>query len=181
VSSLPLLIVSGVSDGGQLPRAVAREFRVTERTVRKWLRRFRAEGAAGLTDRSCRPNHIPHRYLQPGDELHDAVFALLHTPPADHGFNRTSWKLSDLGQVLRTQGKQATQRNIGAVIKAAGYRWKQARVTLTSSDPNYRDKLNRIRSTLSGLASDEAFFASISRGMRHPGTDRRPCLLASRR
>ena len=145
------LIVSRVSDGGQLPRAVAREFRVTERTVWKWLKRFRAEGTAGLTDRSCRPNHIPRRFLQPGEELHDAVFALLHTPPADHGFNRTSWKLSDLGQVLRTQGKQATQRNIGAVIKAAGYRWKQARVTLTSTDPKYRETLDRIRSTLSRL------------------------------
>lgn len=153
------LIVKRVTDAGQLPRAVALEFEVTERTVRKWLKRFRIEGAAGLTDRSCRPNRIARRYLLPGEELHDAVFALLHTPPADHGFNRTSWKLSDLGQVLRTQGKRATQRNIGAVIKAAGYRWKQARVTLTSTDPNYRDKLNRIRSTLSRLAPEEAFFS----------------------
>jgi len=154
------LSVSRVSDGGQLPRAVAREFRVTERTLWKWLKRFHAEGAAGLMDRSCRPNRIPRRYLVPGEEPHDAVFALLHTPPADHGFNRTSWKLSDLGQVLRTQGKRATQRNIGAVIKAAGYRWKQARVTLTSTDPNYRDKLDRIRSTLSRLAPEEAFFSN---------------------
>ena len=51
---------------------------------------------------------------------------------------------------------RAAQRNIGAVIKATGYRWKQARVTLTSTDPNYRDKLNRIRSTLSRLAPEEA-------------------------
>lgn len=153
------LIVSRVTDAGQPPTAVALEFKVTEGTVRKWLKRFRSEGAAGLTDRSSRPNRIPRRYLQPGEELHDAVFALLHTPPTDHGFNRTSWKLSDLGDVLRTQGKQSTQRNVGAVIKAAGYRWKQARITLTSTDPNYRDKLNTIRSTLSHLAPDEAFFS----------------------
>lgn len=122
-------------------------------------KRFRAEGVAGLTDRSCRPNRIPRRYLQPGQELHDAIFALLHTPPVDYGFNRTSWKLSDLGQVLRTQGKRATQRSIGVVIRAAGYRWKQARVTLTSTDPNYQAKVSRIRSTLSRLAPDEAFFS----------------------
>ena len=96
---------------------------------------------------------------EPGEELHHAVFALLHTPPSDHGFNRTSWKLSDLANVLRAQGKTSTQRNIGAVIKAAGYRWKQARVTLTSTDPNYREKLEIIRSTLSHLAQDEAFFS----------------------
>jgi transposase len=153
------LIVSRVADTGQKPRTVAHEFRVTEATVRKWLTRFRAEGVAGLTDRSCRPGRIPRRYLQPGEELHDAVFAVLHTPPSDHGFNRTSWKLSDLGNVLRTLGKTSSQRNIAAVIKAAGYRWKQARVTLTSTDPNYRDKLEIIRSTLSHLAPDEAFFS----------------------
>jgi len=153
------LIVSRVTDGRQKPTAVALEFRVTERTVRKWLRRYRAEGPAGLTDRSSRPNQIPRRYLQPGEDLRDAVFALLHTPPSDHGFNRTSWKLSDLGSVLRARGKPSTQKSISAVIHAAGYRWKQARVTLTSTDPNYREKLNAIRSALSRLQDDEAFFS----------------------
>ena len=38
--------------------------------------------------------------MQPGKELHDAVFSLLHTPPSEHGFNRTTWKLSDLGNIL---------------------------------------------------------------------------------
>ena len=153
------LVVGRVIDGGQKPTAVALEFKVTERTVRKWLKRFRAEGPTGLTDRSSRPNRIPRRYLQPGEELHDAVFALLHTPPSDQGFNRTSWKLSDLGDILRAQGKPSTQKNISAVIKAAGYRWKHARVTLTSADPNYREKLDIIRSTLLHLAEDEAFFS----------------------
>jgi transposase len=44
------LIVSRVSDDGQTSRAVATAFRVTESTVRKWLRRFQAEGATGLID-----------------------------------------------------------------------------------------------------------------------------------
>src|SRR5437868_4632907 len=75
------LIVSRVADDGQTPSAVATAFRVSNRTVRKWLTRFHAHGPAGLTDRSCRPHHIARRYLQPGKELHDAVFSLLHTPP----------------------------------------------------------------------------------------------------
>jgi hypothetical protein len=73
------LIVRRVTDGGQKPTTVARDFMVTERTVSKWLKRFRAEGARGLEDRTSRPNHIPLRYLQPGEELRDAVFAVLHT------------------------------------------------------------------------------------------------------
>jgi len=98
------LILSRVTDDGHTPRAVATAFRVTERTVRKWLSRFQAEGAAGLIDRSSRPHRIARRYIQPGKELHDAVFSLLHTPPSEHGFNRTTWKLSDLRNTLRAQG-----------------------------------------------------------------------------
>ena len=45
------------------------------------------------------------------------------------------------------------------ITKAAGYRWRKARIALTSSDPNYTEKLGRIRSILSGLRSDEAFFS----------------------
>ena len=39
----------------------AQAFGVSERTVRKWLARFRAEGPAGLQDRSARPPHSPRR------------------------------------------------------------------------------------------------------------------------
>jgi len=41
--------------GGQAPKSVAASFGVCERTVRKWVRRFKAEGEAGLADRTSRP------------------------------------------------------------------------------------------------------------------------------
>ena len=40
---------------------VARAFGVSERTAGKWLRRWRAEGAGGLVDRSSRPRRCPHQ------------------------------------------------------------------------------------------------------------------------
>ena len=153
------IIVRWVIEDRQTHRAVARAFRVSQRTVSKWVDRFAVAGAFGLTDRSCRPRHIPRRYLQPGQELHDAVFSLLHTPPSQHGFNRTTWKLLDLYNTLRAQGARTTKRNLRTVIKAAGYRWKQARITLTSTDPDYRNKLEGIRLVLSCLQEDEAFFS----------------------
>ena len=85
------LIVSRVMDG-QKAASVARDFRVSSKTVFKWIARFRAEGSVGLDDRSSRPHRIARRHLQPGKELNDAVFALLHTPPCDSGFNRTTWR-----------------------------------------------------------------------------------------
>jgi transposase len=152
------LIVSRVMDG-QMPATVARDFQVSARTVFKWVARFRADGAAGLDDRSSRPHRIARRHLQPGKELRDAVFALLHTPPRDSGFNRTTWRLADLNSALQAQGVSTTRNNVSAVIKQAGYQWKKARVTLTSVDLLYREKVDAIQEVLSALQDDEAFFS----------------------
>jgi hypothetical protein len=48
---------------------------------------------------------------------------------------------------------------IRTIIKEAGFRWRKARVVLTSRDPDYREKVDAIRSILSGLTPDEAFFS----------------------
>jgi transposase len=152
------LIVSRVIVG-QPAASVARDFKVSPKTVLKWTARFRAQGRAGLDDRTSRPHHIARRHLQPGNELNDAVFALLHTPPKDSGFNRTTWRLADLHCALKTQGILTSRINLSMVIKRAGYQWKKARVTLTSSDPLYREKVDAIRETLSNLKEDEAFFS----------------------
>jgi transposase len=154
------LIVSRVIDKREIAAFVADEFRVTPRTVHKWVGRFRTSGFEGLRDRSSRPHRIPRHQLKPdSSELHDAVFSLLHSPPSDSGFNRTTWRLSDLRAMLCSRGIVATPRNISIVIKRAGYRWKQARVTLTSKDPEYRNKVEVIHQTLSQLKDDEAFFS----------------------
>lgn len=152
-----LLIVSRILEDKQA--AVSREFRVSTRTVRKWLRRYRSEGPAGLEDKSSAPTVVPRRLLQPGVELNDAVMRVLHTPPVEHGLNRTSWRMGDIKAVLDKQGRIATLNSIRTVIRNAGVQWKQARVALTSKDPDCRAKLDAIKGTLANLAVDEAFFS----------------------
>ena len=51
-------------ESGQTPEAVSLAAGVCPRTVRKWVERFRAEGLAGLQDRSSRP----HRLYRPTPE-----------------------------------------------------------------------------------------------------------------
>ena len=53
-----------VEEGWSVP-AVAQRFQVDDKTVRKWCDRYRAEGAAGLEDRSSRPRHSPNRTPEP--------------------------------------------------------------------------------------------------------------------
>ena len=45
-------------DNGQTPEAVSEAAGVCPRTVRKWVERYRREGAAGLQDRSSRPHRL---------------------------------------------------------------------------------------------------------------------------
>jgi transposase InsO family protein len=48
-----------VMEGGSSKAAAARRFNTTPKTVGKWVARLRAEGAAGLRDRSSRPRSSP--------------------------------------------------------------------------------------------------------------------------
>jgi transposase InsO family protein len=55
------LIVERVLESGWSLTAAAAAAGVSERTARKWIGRFRAEGSAGLLDRSSAPHHCPRR------------------------------------------------------------------------------------------------------------------------
>jgi transposase InsO family protein len=52
------LMVRRVVEDGQTPEAVSAAVGVCPRTVRKWVKRFRVEGVAGLQDRSSRPHRL---------------------------------------------------------------------------------------------------------------------------
>lgn len=51
-------LVRRVLDEGQTQTAVAAAFAISTRTVCKWIERFQAEGAAGLSDCSSRPHRL---------------------------------------------------------------------------------------------------------------------------
>ena len=54
------LIVARVLVQGWSVTTAAEAAGVSRATAYKWVRRFRAEGPAGLRDRSCRPHRVPH-------------------------------------------------------------------------------------------------------------------------
>lgn len=67
--------------------------------------------------------------------------------------------MPDLGRVLAEKGQKACPEVIREIIKAAGYSWKKARKVLTSTDPQYQEKLAKIQSILSTLGPNERFFS----------------------
>jgi hypothetical protein len=93
------------------------------------------------------------------ERLQDTLFAILHTPPKDYDINRTTWRQRDLKRVLEAHGHKVARATIRTIVKEAGYSWKQARVVLTSPDPEYREKLAKIQSILSALGPNDRFFS----------------------
>lgn len=127
---------------------------------RNTCRRYRRAYALGGADALLKHYRKPSVNTKTGSEVYrNAVFTLLHEPPLSHGINRTSWKLDDLARVLGDKGLPINRGTISKIIRLAGYRWRQARVALTSNDPNYREKLDRVREILCNLDDDEAFFS----------------------
>jgi hypothetical protein len=127
---------------------------IDKETYLKYLRIFEQGGAAALFARQTKSSR-----KFDNEAVKKVVFSLLHEPPSNYGINRTSWKMADFHRVMREKGRPACPEVIRKITKAAGYRWRKARVVLTSHDPAFAEKLERIRTILSGLGPDEAFFS----------------------
>ena len=141
------------NDAGFSASEIAAFLAVSRSSVRKYLKDFRSGGTPSLLSRKTKARKANDANFR------SAVFALLHEPPSASGINRTTWKMVDLQRMLAKRGYPACSGVIRAVIREAGYRWKSARVVLTSTDPEYREKLIHIQEILANLQDDERFFS----------------------
>ncbi len=110
---------------------------IDHKTHRKYLQMFEAGGQAALFARKINPTR-----KFDNEAVKQAIFEVLHEPPSNYGINRTTWIMPDLERVLREAGRPACRAVIRKITKAAGYRWRKARVVLTSADPDNTEKLN---------------------------------------
>jgi hypothetical protein len=127
---------------------------ISKKTYRKYLRIFELGGTVELFARQTKSSR-----KFDDETVKEAVFSLLHEPPSNYGINRTSWIMADFRRILNEKDQPICPEVIRKITKVAGYRWRKARVVLTSSDPAYSEKLDRIRTILSSLHPDEAFFS----------------------
>jgi transposase len=146
-----------------IPNAViARFLHIGQKTTRGYRDLFEKAGLDGLFSRKrnrvCKSDDA--RYVEP-------VLATLHAPPSTYGINRTTWKQDDLQRVLGEQGIGISIRNIRAILKKAGYRWRKAKRVLMSTDPAYKEKLATITSILSTIRPTERFFSIDEFGPFH--------------
>ena len=126
---------------------------VSHSSVDDWVRRFAQHGCRLLLpfkSEYCKAKDTTYR---------DSVFEILHAPPSAHRINRTTWRLRDIQSVMARRGLSIARSNIRKIIKNAGYCYRKAKKVLTSTDPNYKDKLKKITSILQNLGPKEKFFS----------------------
>ena len=105
---------------------------------------------------NIKPNFV-HKYENP--DVKRMVFSILHSPPKEYGFNRTTWRMEDVYQSMKKKGFPIGKNYIRQIIKNEGYRFIHARKVLTSTDPQYKEKLRKITEILSNLGEKDKFFS----------------------
>lgn len=149
-----LKAIDMVETAGVPKRLVLGSIGIAGSTYYGWRRRLQDSGT--LESGTGAPQYCK---LIQREEVREQVFKVLHTPPSDFGFNRTTWRLVDLQVAIEKSGLRIGRHAIRGIIKVAGYRWMKAKQVLTSNDPDYRSKLTRIQEILGELGKHEGFFS----------------------
>jgi transposase len=132
---------------------IAEHLDISRKTARKVLSKYKSGGIEAALSRMEKPHKAED------EELKNQVFKLLHEPPSLYGINATTWKKADLVNQLKNNGYYACEQVLREILKNAGYKWRSAKVVLTSNDPDYREKYQNIQNILSNLKDDERFFS----------------------
>lgn len=153
VRNRKLVVAALARQHGFSKSAIADHLGLGRGTVRKRLAAYDADGVDGLLGRKPRPMKVDDVVFT------KALFSLLHEPPSLSGYNRTTWRTVDLRETLASRGHVVGTDIIRQAIKKAGFKWRSAKLVLTSSDPEYREKLEHVQSILKNLGEDERFFS----------------------
>lgn len=96
------LLVDRVEREGWTVREAAQSAGISERTACKWLARWRAEGAAGLRDRSSAPKRVANKTRPEAVQLICALRRLRFSGPEIAEL--LGWPLSTVSAVLKREG-----------------------------------------------------------------------------
>ncbi|MXQ13538.1 IS630 family transposase [Microvirga makkahensis] len=127
---------------------------IEKKTYRSYCQAYGRGGASAL----FAPRAPPRRKVD-SESLKSLIFTILHEPPLNYGINRTAWTMGTLQHALAEKGSPVCRDTIRKITHQAGWRWRKARKVLTSTDPDYSEKVRTLRSTLASLQADEAFFS----------------------
>ncbi len=135
-------------------RSISKIMDISKNTVKNYQKKYNVSGIKKTKQKrdSCRKEK-QKRIKQ------KRIMEIIHHPPKFYNVNRSRWTKVCLSSVYRaTYGEDISETTVGRYLKDAGYSLKKARRVLTSSDPNYHEKIELLLNTLHSLKSSEALF-----------------------
>jgi len=120
---------------------IAKIVRSDEQTVRNWLKRYQAEGIAGLAD-VPRPGVTPK--VTP--EYREQLLKTVRQRPRSLGQPYSLWTLQRLADYMAEQtGIRISAVTVRVYLKAAGIVLSRPQYKITSPDPEYEVKKRRLK------------------------------------
>jgi transposase len=124
------------------------------RTIYRWRSEFNEKRLGAIETKPFSQARIETRELRT-----TRVVDILHKMPALYGINRSSWTYGAIADAYEKEYAMRISKTIVQnTIKNTGYSWRHARKVLTSPDPNYKAKVERLLDTLQSLKDGECFF-----------------------
>ena len=119
--------------------AIARIVREDEQTVRRWLKRWLAEGIAGLPDRP-----LPGGPAKITAAYREQLLAAVRQRPRSLGQPYSPWTLQRLADYLAERtGLRLSYETVRVALQAGGIALSRPPHTATRPDPGYRVKKRR--------------------------------------
>lgn len=126
-----------------------------KRTIYRWLRNFRKDRLESIKVHV----HASLARENAKAELQARVIGIIHKMPALYGINRTTWTYGSIAEAYQQEYCSVISKDkVKGVIKNTDYCWRRAKSVLTSPDPDYRTKVEKLLDTLQGLKEGERFF-----------------------
>jgi len=137
---------------------ICKKIERSPRTIKSWLADYETKGLNGLD--LHRRREVDKEITDKIKEKKERLIKLLHQTPHLYDINRTSWSLKTLAETFgKVYGKPISKSSISEYIRSEGYTFKKARKTLTSPDPQFREKVAKITDILSHLGPKGKFFS----------------------
>lgn len=121
---------------------IARIVRKNDQTVRRWFKRFNAEGIRGLYDapRSGSPGKTTEDYRQ-------RLLEVVRQRPRSLEQPYSMWTLERLADFMAEEtGIRVSYETVRRILKVNGIVFRRPQHTISSPDPEYRVKKRRLKS-----------------------------------
>jgi len=109
--------------------------KICKKSFLKYYNRFtKSKKVQDLLPQKRGPKFKIKEWEEEKEKYRNAIFSILHQPPKDFGFHRTSWRMIDIICALKAKGLFISKSTLRIILKKEGLKYRKAKIALTSTD-----------------------------------------------